>query len=156
MGAAECNQEGLRLESEFVALQKKSQREALAFAWKASYYFLLGDSCEKARQMLGHVLAAPALLSEPQKQALGMLAGLDGRSLRQFRSFMLGKRDSILDAKRHEAKGDTSIFLTGIGFDESASNVVLGYVLPYAHDFLKAIDLANDKRHRCSLCGQDK
>ena len=153
MGAAECNQEGLRLESLFVLQQKKSPKEALDAAWVSSYYFLMGDSCDKARQMLGHVLAAPALLSGTQKQTFGMLAGFDHRSLRQLRSFLLGKRDSVLGAKREAAKGAPSLYLTNIGFDESAAKIVLDYVLPHAHDFLKAIDLANGKKHRCSLCG---
>jgi len=158
MGAAECNQEGLRLESLFVSQQKKSPKGAAADAWKASYYFLMGDSCEKARQMLGHVLAASraAALSDTQKQTLGLLARLDCSLIRHLRSFMLGKRDILLEAKRKEAKGDAQIFLANMGFEESAAKTMIDYVLPYAHDFLKAIDLAQDKRHRCSLCALAK
>jgi hypothetical protein len=161
MGISECNQEGTRLEAISIELQKKSPKESIDAAWTASYYFLLGDSCEKTNQMFKRVLMlmphAKKGITAHQARIFMYLEQLDGTNLRQFKTFSIGAQEKLLSAKMSAKKeADALPFLASLGLTETAARCIFCYVLPHAHDFLKAIDLSQDKKHRCKLCAKDK
>ena len=161
MGAAECIQEGLRLECVSIELHKKSPDEAIAAAWKASHYFMIGGSCEKTKRMFKRVLhlvpSAKKGISQSQARIFLYLDELDCSSLSQFKAFSVGAQEKLLSAKMQmKKKADPIPFLLSLGLTETAARCISCYVLPQAHDFLKAIDLAQDKKHSCGLCAPHK